>query len=146
MNRLYALFCLVALMATGCTSVHMTKSFNGVRVDGTSRPVATVEIENSGWFLLSFIPLASGNVEAPNKVSCDWFSNTVTVENNLRVLKDVMLHERVRDVANLTSHLSDETYLIFLLSRRAYHTSAVLIQPEAQPTTEPSLTQEETRP
>ena len=41
-----------------------------------------------------------------------------------------MLRERVAEVANLTSHRSDEKYLVCLLARRAYHTSAVLLQPE----------------
>ncbi len=145
MNHFLVLLCLLALMCTGCTSVHMTKSFNHVRVDGGARPTTTVEIENSGWYLLSFIPIASGDIENPNENSCTWFSNTVTLENNIRVLKGVMQHERVREVANLTSHCSDEKYLVFILTRRAYHTSAVLLQPEDQPPS-PTLTREEIRP
>ncbi len=143
MNRFFAPLCLLALLVSGCTTVHMTKSFNDARVDGGARPMMTIEIENSGWYLFSFIPIASGNIEAPNRNSCSWFSDTVTVENNIRVLRDLMNREGIREVANLTSHRSDEKYLVFILTRAAYHTSAVLLQPESQPTSEPNLTQEE---
>ena len=125
-----------ALLATGCTSVHVTRSYNGVRVDGGRQPAATVEVENSGWYLFTFIPIASGNPEAPNEVSSRWFTDTVTVGNNIRVLKDVMRRERITEVANLTTHCSDEKYLVFILARRAYHTSAVLLKPEPQSTVE----------
>ena len=44
--------------------------------------------------------------------------------------------ERITEVANLTTHCSDEKYLVFILARRAYHTSAVLLKPEPQSTVE----------
>ena len=127
MVRLLALPAL--LLSAGCASVHVSRAFNGVRVDGGREPAATVEIENSGWFLLTFIPLASGDYEQPNGNACRWFSNTVKLENNLRILDGQMKAERVTEVANLTSHRTDEKYLVFLLARRAYHTSAVLLKP-----------------
>ena len=126
----------LALFGAGCTSVHVTRAYNGVRVDGGRQPAATVEVENSGWFLLTFIPIASGDPQSPNEVSSQWFTDTVTVGNNIKVLKDVMRRERVTEVANLTTHCSDEKYLVFILARRAYHTSAVLLRPEPQSTVE----------
>ena len=131
-----ALLAFALLVGTGCTSVHVTRSYNGVRVDGGRQPAATVEVENSGWYLFTFIPIASGNPEAPNEVSSQWFTDTVTVGNNIKVLKDVMRRERITEVANLTTHCSDEKYLVFILARRAYHTSAVLLKPEPQSTVE----------
>ena len=131
-----ALLVFALLVGTGCTSVHVTRAYNGVRVDGGREPCATIEVENSGWYLLTFIPLASGNPEAPNEVSSRWFTDTVTVGNNIKVLKDVMRRERITEVANLTTHCSDEKYLVFILARRAYHTSAVLLKPEPQSTVE----------
>ncbi len=137
MNRLLALLGLLALTMAGCTSVHITKSLNDVRVDSGALPAMTLEIENSGWFLLSCIPLASGNPQKPNRVSSCLFSNTVTVKSNIDVLRSIMMREQIRDVANLTSHYQEEKFLFFLFARRAYHTSAVLIQPESrQPTPE----------
>lgn len=131
MSRLSVLSAALALLlASGCMTVCTTRAYNGIAVEDGRKPVVTVEIENSGWYLFTFIPLASGKVEAPNQADCRWFTNTVTVENNLKVLQEIMLRERVAEVANLTSHRSDEKYLVCLLARRAYHTSAVLLQPE----------------
>lgn len=121
---------LALLLAAGCMTVRTTRAYNGVAVEDGRRPVLTVEIENSGWYLLTFIPVASGSPEAPNRADCRWFADTVTIENNLKALQGLMLRERVAEVANLTSHRSDEKYLVCLLARRACHTSAVLLRPE----------------
>lgn len=136
MRLIPTLLLALALLGAGCTSVHVTRAYNGARVDGGREPAATVEVENSGWFLLTFLPIASGDPKAPNDVACEWFANTVTVDNNIKVLKDVMRKERVAEVANLTTHCTDEKYLVFILARRAYHTSAVLLKPEPQSTVE----------
>lgn len=127
-----------SLFTVGCTTISRTRTFNGVNVDDGVTPSMTVEIENSGWYLLSFIPIASGDFENPNRHTCRWLEDTVKVENNIRVLKYVMVRDRVREVANLTSHRSDEKYLVFILTRRAYHTSAVLLKPESASITEES--------
>ena len=120
MSRLSVLSAALALLlASGCMTVRTTRAYNGIAVEDGRKPVVTVEIENSGWYLFTFIPLASGKVEAPNQVGCRWFTNTVMVENNLKVLQEIMLRERVAEVANLTSHRSDEKYLVCLLARRA---------------------------
>ena len=128
--RVLLLAAACALLASGCTVVRVTRAFNGVRVDEGRAPLATVEIENSGWYLFTCIPIASGDHTRPNSPDCRWFMDTVTVENNLSVLEKVMLRERANEVANLTSHRTDEKYLVCLLSRRAYHTSAVLLRPQ----------------
>ena len=122
----------VLLLAAGCASAHVTRSFHGIHVDRGRTPAATVEIENSGWYLLTCIPLASGDYRHPNGGACRWFADTVQLENNMKILGGVMREEGVTDVANLTSHRSDEKYLVFLLARRAYHTSALLLKPETK--------------
>ena len=114
----------------GCTSVHSAKTFNNVLVDGARTPMETVEIENSGWLVFNCLPIASGNPERPGRNSCRWFRNTVTLDNNMTVLRAHMAESGVDEVANLTSHFTDESYLVFLLKRRACHTSAVLLAPE----------------
>ena len=120
------------VLAAGCASVHVVKDYNGVRVDGGREPAATVEIENSGWFLLTFIPIASGDCEKPNRCSCRWFHDSVRLENNLKILDAQMKESGVTELANLTSHRSDEKYLVFILARKAYHTSAVLLKSETE--------------
>ena len=122
--RLLALSLLA--FASGCASVHVAKEYHGVRVEDGRAPVATVEIENSGWFLFSFIPIGSGDPEQPNKVACRWFRDTVHLESNMRLLDSQMKAAGATEAENLTSHRTDEKYLLILLERRSYHTSAVL--------------------
>lgn len=130
MNRLLkTALAATLLMAGGCMTVKEASDFKDVKVDEGRAPASIVEIENSVWLLLNFIPLGSGNPEAPNKNSCRWFRNTVSLENNMKALHLKMDELGVRDVANLTSRYADEKYLFFLLARRACHTSAVLVRP-----------------
>ena len=130
-NRLIPLFAAAALFACGCTTVLKSKEFGDVKTDGGSTPVAAVEIENSVWLLFNFIPVASGSPDHPNRNMCKLFRNTVNLPNNMKVLQSEMDQEEVTKVANLTSHYSEESYLFFLLTRRACHTSAVLVKPDA---------------
>ena len=132
MKRLIPLAVAVALLASGCTTVLKSKEFGSVKVDGSTTPVAAVEIENSVWLLFNFIPVASGSPDHPNSYRCKLFRNTVNLPNNMEVLRAEMASEGVSEVVNLTSHYADEKYLFFLLARRACHTSAVLIQSGAK--------------
>ena len=143
-RRLIPLFAAAALFACGCTTVLKSKEFGDVKTDGGSTPVAAVEIENSVWLLFNFIPVASGSPDHPNLNRCKVFRNTVNLPNNMKVLEKEMAcegvekvlqaeleQEEVTKVANLTSHYSEESYLFFLLARRACHTSAVMVTSDA---------------
>jgi len=121
---------LLAVAAAGCTTIQYTTAFNGVNVDDGCSPIAAIEIENSGWFLLGFIPIASGNPDKPGSCSCKLFQNTVRLENNLKVLERKIREVGAGSAANLTSHWTDEAAFVILLKRRAFHTSAVLLKPE----------------
>lgn len=129
-NTLAHALALLGLSFAGCTTVQYTTTFNGVKVDNGRTPIATVEIENSGWFLFSFIPIASGNPDNPDGYGCKLFRNTVKLENNFKVLDRKAREAGADSVANLTSHWTDESAFIILLKRRACHTSAVLLKPE----------------
>jgi len=129
MKRVALMF--LAAFAAGCTTVQYSTVYNGVKVDNGRTPIATVEIENSGWFLFGFIPVASGNPEKPDRCSCKLFRNTVKLENNYRVLERRAQDVGADSIANLTSHWTDESAFVILLKRRACHTSAVLLKPES---------------
>ena len=131
MNRLIPLVAAATLFACGCTTVLKSKEFGDVKADGGSTPVAAVEIENSVWLLLNFIPIASGSPDHPNLNRCKLFRNTVNLPNNMKVLQAELESEGVTKVTNLTSHYLEENYLFFLLARRACHTSAVLVKSDA---------------
>ena len=96
-----------------------------------SRDGATmVNIENSGWYLLNFIPLASGNPARPNSCTTRIFSKTVTLENNVKMLDKVIRDEGAVAVRDINSFTIDEHVLLILLKRHAYHTSAQLLMKE----------------
>ena len=130
-KRLIPLALAAALLAGGCTTVLKSKEFGDVKTDGGSTPVAAVEIENSVWLLFNFIPVASGSPDHPNLNRCKVFRNTVNLPNNMKVLEKEMACEGVEKVVNLTSHYTSESYLFFLLARRACHTSAVMVTSDA---------------
>ena len=96
-----------------------------------SREGATmVNIENSGWYLLNFIPIASGNPTRPNSCTTRLFSKTVTLENNVKMLDKVIREEGAAAVRDINSFTIDEHVLLILLKRHAYHTSAQLLMKE----------------
>lgn len=96
-----------------------------------SREGATmVNIENSGWYLLNFIPIASGNPARPNSCTTRLFSKTVTLENNVKMLDKVIREEGAAAVRDINSFTIDEHVLLILLKRHAYHTSAQLLMEE----------------
>jgi len=96
-----------------------------------SRDGATmVNIENSGWYLLNFIPIASGNPARPNSCTTRLFSKTVTLENNVKMLDNVIREEGAVAVRDINSFTVDEHVLLILLKRHAYHTSAQLLMKE----------------
>ena len=66
-----------ALLATGCASV--TVCDKGPNM---------VTVENDGCFLFYCIPLFSGDPDYPNQQVCNWFSNTVDLETNVRLLDE----------------------------------------------------------
>lgn len=116
-----------ALAATaGCMTVQRVDDFADLKVCGGRTPSAAIEVTNSVWLLFNFIPIASGNPDAPNANSCRWFRNTVNLENNMSVVKRIADADNGGDISELTSRYADEKYLLFLLARRSCHTSAVL--------------------
>ena len=127
MKKIAAMILAVAL-AAGCTTVQYSTVYNGVRSNNGRTPIATVEIENSGWELFKFIPLGSGDPRYPNKCSCRIFRDTVTLQNNLDLLEKEMKATGATRFTNLTSRNSEETFLFIVLTRNAYHTSAVLLK------------------
>ncbi len=118
----------LALAAAGCTTVRESADFTGVKVDAGLEPATLLEVENTGWFLLNYIPLGSGEPNEPNCVSFRPFANTVTLQSNIRVLEREMERRGVSRFVNLTSRWTDEKVFVILLARRAYHTSAVLVK------------------
>ena len=114
----FAIILACALLG-GCATVTVSR-------DGATM----VNIENSGWYLLNFIPIASGNPARPNSCTTRLFSKTVTLENNVKMLDKVIRDEGAVAVRDINSFTVDEHVLLILLKRHAYHTSAQLLMKE----------------
>ena len=115
----WAALTLACALLSGCATVTVSR-------DGATM----VNIENSGWYLLNFIPLASGNPARPNSCTTRLFSKTVTLENNVKMLDKVIRDEGAVAVRDINSFTIDEHVLLILLKRHAYHTSAQLLMKE----------------
>ena len=115
----WAALSLACALLGGCATVTVSR-------DGATM----VNIENSGWYLLNFIPLASGNPTRPNSCTTRLFSKTVTLENNVKMLDKVIRDEGAVAVRDINSFTVDEHVLLILLKRHAYHTSAQLLMKE----------------
>lgn len=115
----YLAMILAGALLGGCATVTVSR-------DGATM----VNIENSGWYLLNFIPIASGNPARPNSCTTRLFSKTVTLENNVKMLDKIIREEGAVAVRDINSFTIDEHVLLILLKRHAYHTSAQLLTKE----------------
>ena len=114
-----------ALLAAGCCTVESSHDFRNVNVDGACEPIAVVAIENSGWYLLGCLPIITGNPEKPGRVKL--FRDTVTLENNIKMLADKARQENAGNVANLTSRVREDLAIgFFIFGRKQVFTSAVI--------------------
>lgn len=108
---------LLAALLSGCASVEFS--------DVGRRKM--VVVSNSGWYLFNLIPLASGNPDEVNKMSCQFFSETATLENNLKILNKVVKDSGADSVESVKSYWNDESVLIILMKRHVISTSAELV-------------------
>ncbi|MBO7309243.1 MAG: hypothetical protein J6V38_06395 [Kiritimatiellae bacterium] len=115
MKMIFALF--LAIILTGCTTVE-TCDVGGRRM---------VVVSNSGWYLFNLFPIASGNPEKVNKISSSFFSETATLENNYKILDDIIKSSGAKSVKSLKSFWNDESILVILMKRHVIHTTAELV-------------------
>ncbi len=118
MKRLSVLLIFCSLLA-GCASIHISEKGEHTLVIAN----------NTCWYLFNWIPMASGNTAHPNEISTCFFSETVTLQNNMKLLETAMRERPEKVITNLNSYTTDESVFFFLLTRHACHTSAELIFP-----------------
>jgi len=121
-------FCVVAAALGGCATVDRLDSKLCEKTYDGQVPVEVVHVMNTNWKLLACIPLGSGNPEEPNMCSCRWFTNTVTLDNQLRMLETEKRRIGAKRAVDVISDSSKESVLFFLLKREKLHTSAVLVK------------------
>lgn len=123
-----AFLSIFAAALAGCATIKRANDYHGALMENGETPIETIEIENTCWLLFAFLPLGSGNPYAPDVCSYTFLQDTATLDNNLMMLKDEANRVNAKRVLNLTSRVTNESLLLFLLTRKACHTSAVLLK------------------
>lgn len=75
-----------ASLLSGCATTETTKALNGTVTVNGCETAGTICAENYGYYLFSVVPLFAGNPEKPNKTSMCFFKDTVTLENNKKMM------------------------------------------------------------
>jgi len=119
---------LAATLVSGCATITALPANDVVKTVGGREVVESVTVENTGWYFLGFLPVATGNPERPNEVSSRWFRDTLRLEGQMAMLEKESRRVGARAVANLFTSESDEAILFFLFLRQTLHTSAVLVR------------------
>lgn len=102
----------------GCTGVQVCSE------GGTNMITAS----NEGLFLLSCIPICSGDPEYPNQQVASWWTNTVKVETNVKLLEGKAAECGAHGMKNLVSLHDSTSYLWFILKRKTCRSSAELLK------------------
>lgn len=124
-------FVLIAAAAvlSGCATVSRV---DGARCHaetmGAISALESVQVMNSGWKLLSCIPLASGDPRNPGKVTCRLFRDTVKLQSQLDMLEAEARRVGAKKVENVMTSYSEERVFLFLLLREKILTSATLVK------------------
>jgi len=119
----------LAWMLTGCATVQTAKNFGGVAVDGASKPIATVAIENYGYYLFGFIPLIAGAPAHPNADTFRLFQDTVTLQNNAAILASVAKAEGGKKIANVnTTEDWTGSFAFWFIWRKTMNTTALITE------------------
>ena len=126
-------FCAAAAILGGCATIDRLDGSMFKKTDDGMVPVEAVHVMNTNWRLLSCIPLGSGNPDNPNRCSCCMFKNTVTLDNQLRMLEAEAKRVGAKRAVDVISDSSKESVLFFLLKREKLHTSAVLVKDPPAP-------------
>lgn len=108
---------MLLLALVGCASV-----------DVTSDGLDMVVVQNSGAYLFYALPLCSGDPDYPNQEVASWFTDTVSLKTNIRLLDEAAERAGATGYRNLASHLDDETIVPLILKRKIYKTSAELVR------------------
>ena len=116
-----ALFC-------GCATVDRLDGSRCAPVAEGREPVSTVHIMNTNWRLLSFIPIVSGDPQNPNGWSCLWFTDAVTLQNQMAMLESEVRRAGASRAENVFTECNSESVFVFLLQHEKMHTSAVLVK------------------
>ncbi len=117
------------LSLSGCATVKTARNFEGIRVEDGAKPVASVAIENYGYYLFGFIPLIAGEPRYPNAPICTLFSDSVTAQNNMMMLAKTAQKTGAKKVVNLRVYESwTGSFSFWLIWQKQLYTGALLTE------------------
>lgn len=128
--KLFATTLLLSFASAGCMTTQMSDVMKDVPSDGGARQKMTVEVRNTGWFLFDCIPLVCGDPKGPDAVATRFFTDTLTLQSNLDVLGKIIEQNDGYRLGSVSSHEEGEGFLVFIVTRRSFHTSATLMRPQ----------------
>ena len=79
------LLCLLPIL-TGCATTEVSTEFNSNLTSEGKKPVAAISAENYGYYLFGYLPICAGDPTQPNKNTISFFEDTVTIENNNKMI------------------------------------------------------------
>ena len=119
----------LTLCLSGCATVKTARNFEGLRVDDGAKPVATVAIENYGYYLFGFLPLIAGEPRYPNAPMCTLFSDTVTPQNNMLMLTKTAQKTGGKKVAHLRVYENwTGSFSFWVVWKKQLYTGALLTE------------------
>ena len=124
-----ALAPLLLFVLSGCATVKMARNFEGLRVDDGAKPIATVAIENYGYYLFGFLPLIAGEPRHPNAPMCTLFSDSVTTQNNIMMLNKTAQKVNAKRVVNINVYEGwTGSFSFWIIWKKQLSTGAVLTE------------------
>ena len=136
------IFCLVYLAGTGINE--LTKALNSIkrRLNERSEEEMIDMIEKGGnnmrkkifgiilciMLFLSLLPIASGDPDNPDGWTTCFFRDKATVENQVKMLENEAKRVGASRAINVSTTMTDESFLSILFLREKCHTSAVLVK------------------
>ena len=128
MNFCRAFSVLALMCASGCALVTRLPPEPGAKTPEGEEIVETVQVMNSSWSLFCLLPLASGDVDSPDRVSCLPFRESVNLENQMKMIEAEAKRCGASCAKHVVTYEDDEDLLLVLFLRRKIHTSAILIR------------------
>ncbi len=78
-------FIFALLLLTGCATTEVSTTFEDISVNN-KKPAGTIVAENYGYYLFGYLPICAGNPDKPNETSMTIFEDTVSIQNNQKML------------------------------------------------------------
>lgn len=125
-RRVFLVFAL--LCASGCAHVTRLAPKPGERTPEGEEIIETVQVMNSSWSLLCLLPIASGDVDTPDCVSCLPFRDSVNLKNQMKMIEAEAEKCGASRAKHVVTYEDDEDVFLLILLRRKIHTSATLIR------------------